>query len=100
RNCRPCCARLHDIFEAAPPNSVTSRQRTSCKAVIGFADEAAKNGSAMAMAIMGKAKILGLILDRREVGEVGAFDHLTDEQLIEEANKMADKLGLPRPKLD
>ena len=36
--------------------------------------EAAKNGSAMAMATMGKAKILGLIIDRRETGDVGAFE--------------------------
>jgi hypothetical protein len=28
----------------------------------------------------GKAKLLGLITDRREVGDVGAFDHLTDEE--------------------
>ena len=32
--------------------------------------EKAKNGSAMAMATLGKAKILGLIIDRREVGDV------------------------------
>jgi hypothetical protein len=49
--------------------------------------EKAKNGSAMAMATLGKAKMLGLIIDRREVGEVGAFDNMTDEQLVEEAKK-------------
>ena len=48
---------------------------------------------------MGKAKILGLIIDRREVGEAGAFDNMTDEQLIEEAKKRAEALGLPPPKL-
>jgi hypothetical protein len=61
--------------------------------------EKAKNGSAMAMATLGKAKILGLIIDRREVGEAGAFDNMTDEQLIEEAKKRAEALGLPPPKL-
>jgi hypothetical protein len=61
--------------------------------------EEAKNGSAMAMATLGKAKILGLIIDRREVGDVGAFDHLTDEQLVEEAAKRARMLGIPT-KLD
>jgi di/tripeptidase len=59
--------------------------------------EKAKNGSAMAMATLGKAKILGLIVDRREVGEVGAFDHLTDEELLEKAKKQAEALGLPPP---
>ena len=59
--------------------------------------EDARNGSAMAMATMGKAKILGLIIDRREVGEVGAFDHMTDEELVEHAKKQAAALGLPDP---
>ncbi|MGA8954468.1 MAG: hypothetical protein WB503_03635 [Pseudolabrys sp.] len=35
--------------------------------------------SAAVAATMGKAKIRGLIIDRREVGEAGAFDALTDE---------------------
>jgi hypothetical protein len=56
--------------------------------------------SAAVQASMGKAKILGLIIDRREVGEVGAFDQMTDEQLIEEAKKRAELLGLPPPKLN
>jgi len=52
--------------------------------------------SAAVQATMGKAKILGLIVDRREVGEVGAFDHMTDEELMEEARKRA-ALGLLPP---
>lgn len=43
---------------------------------------------------MAKAKLLGLIIDRREVGDVGAFDHLTDEELMREAEKKARELGL------
>jgi len=62
--------------------------------------EKAKNGSAMAMATLGKAKILGLIIDRREVGDVGAFDNMSDDELLEEARKRAAALGLPPPKLD
>ena len=61
--------------------------------------EKARNGSAMAMATLGKAKILGLVIDRREVGEVGAFDHMTDDELVEEAKKRAAALGLPPPKI-
>ena len=61
--------------------------------------EKARNGSAMAMATLGKAKILGLIIDRREVGDVGAFDHLTDDELVEEAKKRAAALGLPPSKI-
>ena len=41
-----------------------------------------------------RAKLLGLIIDRREVGDVGAFDHLTDEELMREAEKKARELGL------
>jgi hypothetical protein len=53
--------------------------------------------SAAVQCTMGKAKILGLIIDRREVGEVGAFDHMTDEELIEHAKKQAKALGLLDP---
>jgi hypothetical protein len=53
-----------------------------------------RQASAAVAATMGKAKILGLIIDRREVGDAGAFDGLTDEQLIEEARKRAAALGI------
>jgi hypothetical protein len=53
-----------------------------------------RQASAAVAATMGKAKILGLIIDRREVGDAGAFDHLTDEQLVEEAAKRACALGI------
>ena len=46
---------------------------------------------------MGKARILGLVVDRREVGEVGAFDHMTDEQLMQEAMERGRRLGLVGP---
>jgi hypothetical protein len=47
----------------------------------------------------GKAKILGLIIDRRKVCDVGAFDGFTDEQLVEEAARLARSLGLAGPRL-
>jgi hypothetical protein len=53
----------------------------------------AKNGSAMTMSVID----CGLIIDRREVGDVGAFDHLSDDELVEEAKKRAAKLGLLPP---
>ena len=60
----------------------------------------ARNGSAMAMASLGKAKVLGLIIDRREIGEVGSFDNMTDEELVEQAKKRASALGLPAPSIN
>jgi hypothetical protein len=48
---------------------------------------------------MGKAKILGLVIDRREVGDVGAFDGFPDEQLAEEAARRARSLGIAGPRL-
>ena len=48
---------------------------------------------------MGKAKLLGLVTDRREVGDVGAFDGFTDEQLAEEAARRARSLGIAGPRL-
>ena len=58
--------------------------------------------SAAVQASMGKARILGLIIDRREVGDPGAFDDKTDEELMEEAKRRAAALGLlpPRPSTD
>ena len=50
-------------------------------------------------ASMAKARILGLIVDRREVGEAGAFDSHTDEELIAEAAQKAKTLGVAGPKL-
>jgi len=48
---------------------------------------------------MDKAKICGLIIDHREVGDVGAFDCFTDEQLVEEAVRRARSLGIAGPRL-
>ena len=39
----------------------------------------------------------GLIIDRREVGDPGAFDGKTDEELMEEARNRAAALGLLPP---
>ena len=44
-------------------------------------------------------EILGLVIDRREVGNVGAFDGLTDEQLVEKAVRLARSLGIAGPRL-
>jgi hypothetical protein len=59
----------------------------------------AKNGSAMTMSVIGMARICGLIIDRREVGQIGAFDNMTDEELWQEAKKRAEQLGLAGPRL-
>ena len=53
--------------------------------------------SAAVQCTMGKAKICGLIIDRREVGDPGAFDSKTDEELMEEARDRAAALGLLPP---
>ena len=53
--------------------------------------------SAFGGASMGKAKICGLIIDRREIGDPGAFDDKTDEELMEEARNRAVALGLLPP---
>jgi hypothetical protein len=45
------------------------------------------------------ARVLGLLIDRREVGEAGAFDDMTDEELMQEAVKRARELGIAGPHL-
>jgi len=70
-----------------------------CRFGLPFANFLDGKGLVAVQCTMGKAKILGLIIDRREVGEVGAFDHVTDDELVEEAKKRAAALGLPPPKI-
>jgi len=55
--------------------------------------------SAAVAATIGKARITGNIIDRREVGDAGAFDHLSDEELVALAAKKARELGLVGPRL-
>ena len=82
-----------------------ARAEVSVASLLDELEEARKlalkrgQASAAVAATMGKAKILGLIIDRREVGDVGAFDGLTDEQLVEEAAKRARELGIAGPRL-
>jgi len=53
--------------------------------------------SAAVQATMGKAKILGLIIDRREVGEAGAFDNI---RRAARGDRRARALGIDPPKLN
>jgi hypothetical protein len=54
--------------------------------------------SAAWQAAISKAKILALIIERREVGDGGAFDGFTDEQLVENAVRLARFLGTDGPR--
>jgi hypothetical protein len=58
-----------------------------------------KGQSAAVSAVVAMARITGQIIDRREVGDVGAFDGLTDDELVSEAAKKARELGVAGPKL-
>jgi hypothetical protein len=71
-------------------NEVAEKARNGSIAVA----KKARNGSAMTMATIGMARVLGLIIDRREVGDVGAFAGHTDEELMQEAQERAKRLGL------
>ena len=53
--------------------------------------------SAAVQATLGKAKLTGHIIDRRETGTPGEFDHLTDAELVEKAARGARELGLTSP---
>lgn len=65
------------------------RAEVTVQSVLGELEEARKaamsNGqtSAAVAATMGKAKIAGLIIDRRERGRPGEFEDMSDEQLAE-----------------
>ena len=53
-----------------------------------------ENPSAAWQSAMAKARVLGLIIDRREVADAGAFDALTDDELVALAAKKARELGI------
>ena len=56
--------------------------------------ERERGQSAAVSAVVAMARITGQIIDRREVGDVGAFANHTDEQLMAEAQARAERLGL------
>ena len=82
-----------------------ARAEVSVASLLGELEEARllalKHGqaSAAAQCSMGKAKITGHIIDRREVGDAGAFDDMTDEELVREVAKKARELGFAGPHL-
>lgn len=49
-----------------------------------------------ALELIGKE--MGMFVERKEVGEPGAFDKMTDEQVLDELSKEAGQLGLAPPK--
>ena len=81
-----------------------ARAEVSVASLLGELEEARKlalkrgQASAVVAATMGKAKILGLIIDRREVGDAGKFDDMTDEELISAAARKARELGIAGPR--
>jgi hypothetical protein len=55
--------------------------------------------SAAVNAVIGMARITGQIIDRREVSPAGAFDGMTDEELVATAARRARELGITGPRL-
>lgn len=58
-----------------------------------------ENSVGVTQATVAMARITGQIIDRREVGDVGAFDGMTDDELVKAAAKKAKELGVPHLKL-
>jgi phage terminase small subunit len=56
-----------------------------------------KQPSAMVAASMGRAKIAGLVVDKKEVGTAGQFDHMTDAELRQHLIEEAQALGIAMP---
>lgn len=46
--------------------------------------------TAMVSAIMGRAKVAGVLIDRSEVGKPGDFSSMTDEEIVQEIERLAD----------
>ena len=96
---------------SAPLTTVRIPKKTAKEAeytrdrLLGYLEEARAiaidkdNSAAVTSATVAMARILGLIIDRREVGDVGAFDNMTDEELMSAAARKARELGIGGPRL-
>ena len=79
---------------------LTSSSKVTAESLVRELDEirslavTAGQQSAAVQAVMGKAKILGLVIDRREQGDPGAFDTMTEDQLEAAAQKKAQHLNV------
>lgn len=56
--------------------------------------------AAMVAASLGRAKVGGLIVERRENGGPGDFAKMSDEELVEHAKALGKKLGVNSSKLN
>jgi hypothetical protein len=96
---------LDRISRSKSMQKTVSEMHYTRDTLLGYLEEARElaldkgNPTAVVSATMGMARVLGLIIDRREVGEAGAFDALTDEELMQEAVKRARELGIAGPHL-
>ena len=96
--------RLDEILQESEKKVVREIEHTR-DTLLSELEEARKlalkrgQASAAAQCSMGKAKILGLIIDRREVSPAGAFDGMTDEELVATAARRARELGITGPRL-
>ena len=94
---------LQERAKGTLQKTVTETQYTR-ERLLGYLEEAREiaiekeNPTGVTAATIGMARILGLIIDRREVGDVGAFDNMTDEELIAAAAKKARELGIAGPR--
>ena len=95
--------RLSEILQQSE-RKVVQRIEYTRDSILAELDEARKmaielkNPSAAWQAAMAKAKLLGLVIDRREVGDAGTFDDMTDEELISAAVRKARELGIAGPR--
>ena len=95
--------RLTELLQQSESKVVQQIEYTR-DSIVGELEEARqmalelKNPSAAWQSAMAKAKILGLVIDRREIDNVGKFDSWTDEQLVEEAARLARSLGIAGPR--
>lgn len=92
-------ARLAEILEEAHKVNMEVT-RESILAELEEARQLAitnNQSSAAVQAAMGKARVQGLIIDRREVGDPGEFSEMTDAELVAKAARDARELGIAGP---
>ena len=92
-------ARVNELVERTAANAA-ARAEVTVVSLLNELEEARKQAveinqpSAAVSAIVAKAKVAGLIVDRKEVGKPGEFEGMNVDELREHISRAIEKLGL------
>jgi hypothetical protein len=92
-------ARVKELVERTAANAA-ARAQVTVESILNELEDARKQAaeinqpSAAVSAIVAKAKVAGLIVDRKEVGKPGEFESMNVDELREHVSRAIEKLGI------